>query len=315
MTNDKVTIVMYHYVRDLRNSKYPKIKGLELDLFIEQINYFEKKFVFITMEELIDSIYNHSKLPKNALLLTFDDAYIDHYSNVFPILMRKNIQGSFFVPVKAIENNEVLDVNKIHFILASSININDLIKRTFQELENQRKIHNLQSNEYYFNKLAIASRMDSKEVIFFKRLLQKELPESIRSSIIDQLFKEFVRTDEDIFSRELYMNKEQLSMMVKNGMHIGHHGYNHKWLNSVSKEEQQTEIENGCKFLKNIGVDMNNWTMCYPYGAYDHNLINIIKSNNCKLALTTHVDVANISKHNQYELPRLDTNDFPINGT
>ena len=36
---DNLTIVMYHYVRDLNNSRYPDIKGLDINLFKEQINY------------------------------------------------------------------------------------------------------------------------------------------------------------------------------------------------------------------------------------------------------------------------------------
>ena len=42
MINRKVTIIMYHYVRDLKNGRYPKIKGLDILLFKEQIKYLKK---------------------------------------------------------------------------------------------------------------------------------------------------------------------------------------------------------------------------------------------------------------------------------
>jgi len=32
-----LTIVMYHYVRELKHSRYPEIKGLAIDDFKEQI--------------------------------------------------------------------------------------------------------------------------------------------------------------------------------------------------------------------------------------------------------------------------------------
>ena len=35
--NSKVTIIMYHYVRDLKHNRYPDIKGLDVKLFKEQI--------------------------------------------------------------------------------------------------------------------------------------------------------------------------------------------------------------------------------------------------------------------------------------
>ena len=34
--------VMYHYVRDLQNSRFPKIKGLDYFDFITQIKYLKK---------------------------------------------------------------------------------------------------------------------------------------------------------------------------------------------------------------------------------------------------------------------------------
>ncbi|OFX23719.1 MAG: hypothetical protein A2041_09600 [Bacteroidetes bacterium GWA2_31_9b] len=263
------------------------------------------------MEHLISAIDNNDSLPYNSVLLTFDDAYIDHFTNVFPILFNRKIQGSFYVPASNIMDNLVLDVNKIHFILASVIDMKQLIRRTFKELNKYRNDYNLSSNEYYFEKLAIPSRMDNKEVVFFKRLLQKELPETLRRIITDNLFREFVDINESTFSKELYMTKEQITCMVKNGMHIGNHGFEHVWLDTLSEDKQKEEIAKGCNFLKEMGVDMNNWTMSYPYGAYDQSLINILKDKGCKLAFTANVEIADLNKNNRFELPRLDTNDLP----
>lgn len=36
----KLRIAMYHYVRDLKYSRYPEIKGLDYKLFKEQIDFF-----------------------------------------------------------------------------------------------------------------------------------------------------------------------------------------------------------------------------------------------------------------------------------
>ena len=117
----QLTILMYHFVRELPYTRYPKIKGLLTSEFKNQLTYLETHYQFVTIEECIQAIYsnNTKNLPKNAILLTFDDAYIDHFVTVFPILESKKIQGCFFPPAKAILNNDVLDVNKIHFLLAS----------------------------------------------------------------------------------------------------------------------------------------------------------------------------------------------------
>ena len=43
-TGNSVTVVMYHYIRDLKKSRYPAIKGLDYKLFKTQIEYFLKNY-------------------------------------------------------------------------------------------------------------------------------------------------------------------------------------------------------------------------------------------------------------------------------
>ena len=51
----KLYIVMYHYTRDLTNSRYPNIKGLDLPLFKKQIEYFEQNFNVVTKEQVLEA--------------------------------------------------------------------------------------------------------------------------------------------------------------------------------------------------------------------------------------------------------------------
>lgn len=302
---------MYHFVRDLKHSRYPSIKGLDIRLFREQIGYLKKHYHFITMERLIDSIDNETSLPEKSVLLTFDDAYADHYDYVFPLLDEHGIQGSFFPPVRAIKEHTVLDVNKIHFILASESDTSKIVIEIRGELDKHRGHHELKSFDEYYDKLAQASRFDTAEVIFIKRLLQVELDEHLRKEITTTLFERTVGIDEASFSRELYMDVDQLRCLQRNGMHIGSHGYDHYWFGSLSRAGQKNEIEQSLAFLGEIGCDTEQWTMCYPYGNYDQTTIDLLSDYGCKLALTTQVDVADLKQHGRYTLPRLDTNDLP----
>jgi len=302
---------MYHYVRDLKNSRYPDIKGLDINLFKEQIDYMRKHYHIITTEEVIHSIDNQVKIPEKSVLLTFDDAYSDHYNNVFPILDKYKLQGSFYTPSKAITEHIVLDVNKIHFILASVENKTNIVIDIKNLILNYKTEYNLKDFEHYYAKLAKASRYDTGEVIFIKRLLQVELIEELRMKIVNYLFEKYVGMSESAFSRELYMNEEQLSHMLRSGMHIGNHGYNHYWWNHLTKEEMNEELDLSTDFLHKLGVDMTNWTACYPYGSYDDQSIKMLKDRGCKLAVTTEVNIATTHKNTRYTMPRLDTNDLP----
>jgi len=309
--NSKVTIVMYHYVRDLNNSRFPEIKGLDINLFKEQIAYLKKLYTIITMEELIAAIDNKTSLPPKSVLLTFDDAYLDHYTQVFPVLVENGIQGSFYPPVKAITEHTVLDVNKIHFMLASCDNIEDLVKDLLELLDQYRDEYNLESNDYYYEKLAVANRFDTADVIFIKRVLQIELEESLRNVLTDILFAKYVGMSESSFSRELYMSIDQIKTMKHFGMHIGSHGYDHYWLNSLSKDKQRDEIERSIQFIALIGGDTSKWTMCYPYGGFNNDTLDLLDSYNCKVGFTTNVALADICNDNRFTLSRLDTNDLP----
>jgi peptidoglycan/xylan/chitin deacetylase (PgdA/CDA1 family) len=306
-----VTIVMYHYVRDLKHSRYPEIRGLDILHFQEQVYYLKNNYNFITMEMLIDAIDHNSLLPPNSVLLTFDDAYSDHFKYVFPFLQKLKIQGSFFAPVKAITENVVLDVNKIHFILSKEIDKPRIFNEIKYQLNHLSDEYNLESYSFYFKKYAISSRYDSAEVMFIKNLFQFGLEELPRKIIVNNIFEKIVDIDEEIFSKELYMDIEQLECMSRNGMHIGAHGYNHYWLGSLSKENQKNEIEKSLEFLNQIHCEVNNWTMCYPYGNYNESTIELLEDYNCKLALTTEVNIADLNSYNKYKLPRLDTNDLP----
>ncbi len=328
MKDTKLTIIMYHYVRELKKSRYPRIKGLDIHLFKEQLKYLKKHYNFVTVEDVIASFSNvnnpdedtglkKSMLPSNPVLLTFDDAYIDHFTNVFPILKKHHIQGAFYPPVKAITEHRVLDVNKIHFILASTSEdkfpyLLDEIKRLLLKYKEE---FNLESFDYYFKKLAITDRFDNKETIFVKRLLQVELDAELRKQITDELFVNIVGIDEETFSHELYMSIDQLKCMADCGMHIGSHGYDHLWLGTLKKEQQKYEIEKSREFIQRINGNLNNWTISYPYGSYNDDTISLLKAYGCKLGLTTEVSLCSVSsvQDSIYKLPRLDTNDIPKN--
>ena len=119
---NNIYIVMYHYVRNVKKSKYPNLKGLEFTEFKKQISFFKKNFNFLSNTQFIE-ILNSKKIPKKkSILLTFDDGYRDHYEYVFPFLKKQDLSAVFYPPIMCIRNKAVLDVNKIHFILAKEEN-------------------------------------------------------------------------------------------------------------------------------------------------------------------------------------------------
>lgn len=302
---------MYHYIRDLKNSRYPSIKALDLPLFREQIKYIQKHYNPVTATDVMHCMKTGDQLPPKAALLTFDDGYSEHFTTAFPILDEAKIQGCFFPPVKCVTHSKILNFNKIHFILASVDDPQELIVSINASMDEHREEYGLETTQFYWDKVAKPTRYDTADVIYIKRMLQRELPETLRDFLTDEIFKKYVSSDQTAFSAELYMNVDQISHMQRNGMYIGNHGYDHYWLNSLTRKKQEEEIDASLKFLKQVGAPTDDWIMCYPYGGYNEETFEVLRERNCCLGLTTHVGVADLNSHGPLVLPRLDTNDLP----
>ncbi len=306
----KLFISMYHYTRDLKHSRYPEIKGLDLSLFRQQLEYMKANFNIMTMEQVIDAVEGKSELPEKALLLTFDDGYVDNFTFALPILEEFGVQGSFFIPGKTFSTHQLLDVNKIHYILASA-DICKLVEDVKKQMDKYRgSEYDYAPTDELFEKYAVASRFDVKETVFVKQMLQTVLPEKLRNTILSNLFEKYVGVSEQQIAYELYMTEDQVRTMKRHGMFIGIHGYDHYWLANLPKEQMQKDISMALNTLDEF-LDRKHWVMNFPYGNYNQDVLDYIKAEGACVGLTTEVRVADLSKDAALTLPRLDCNDFP----
>jgi peptidoglycan/xylan/chitin deacetylase (PgdA/CDA1 family) len=308
----EVTIIMYHYVRALSRSRYPQIKGLPTDDFRRQLEYVQERYTVIGADRLLRAVTEDAALPPNAALLTFDDGYLDHFTNVFPLLDAKGLPGCFFPPVRCILDREVLAVNKIHYVLASPASPGEIADRLFEQMEAWGDPDTLRSREGYREAVAGDHRFDEPEVVLIKRLLQRELPRPLRTRILDYLFETYVDVREEVLAEELYMDLEQVRCLRRHGMYVGSHGNRHAWMDRLDPEEQRTDIDRSVHFLDEVGTSLDRWIMCYPYGAHDASLRRYLRSQGCAVGLATGAAVADLAEDDPLALPRLDTNDVPL---
>ena len=309
-----LTIVMYHYVREAAGTRYPGLKVRSIEEFDGQLDYLTRHYRVCGTRDVLAAARGEGVLPSNACLLTFDDGFLDHFAVVFPRLVERGLPGSFYAPAAAVEERRILDTHKVQIVLAEAPDHGKVARRILDMLEDFRGACELPSADALYRRYAQASRFDGPEVIFIKRVLQRGLPEAVRTAITGRLFDEYAGADEPTVARELYMDLSQLRTMVRSGMEVGGHGAEHVWLDSLGRADQAAEIEQTAAFLARVYErPPADWVMCYPFGAYNADTLSLLPGAGCALGLTTRVDLA-ANLRAPLELPRLDTNDLPLRG-
>lgn len=307
LNTKNIYFVMYHYVRE-KKKKNSVLNFLEISEFKRQISFFKKNANILNNEDLNEILITKKTQKKPVVILTFDDGYYDHYKYVFPILKKNKISGFFYPPINVIENSKILDVNKIHFILAKE-NHSKILKLIFSYLKNDFEIS--QKDLIKLKNLKIKNRYDNRETGLIKILLQNYLPFNQRTKILSKIFKKLFGNNESYLSNKTYLSKKNILEMSDNSMSFGSHGYNHHWWETLSISDQEYELKKSINFYKKNNLYKKPFSVAYPYGSYNQNSIKLLKKYKVSFALTTKPGSVNLRNiKNNFIFPRYDTNDF-----
>lgn len=89
----KVIVLNYHKIDNMHISLSVKPEDFE-----RQMKYLaEHNFHSITPQELYAALVGGAELPENPVLITFDDGYMDNYTNAYPILKKYGLKATIFV--------------------------------------------------------------------------------------------------------------------------------------------------------------------------------------------------------------------------
>jgi hypothetical protein len=308
---------MYHYVRNNESFSY--------DCFARRFSEFESQVDFLSSNFDIISPGDFDKINyyllhdnQSACMLTFDDGYKDHYA-CSRFLHSKNFSAIFFPPLNAL-NGELLDINAIHYLIGlRGIEIKKLLNYiVFLIKEKHLKILSWQSipltvDDYL--KQVSDDRYNDSATVFVKRLLQRDIVGDInRRDVLYECLKYFAGITPDVIAVDLYLTHDEMKTMHSQGMHFGSHGISHRWLATLSKEEQYIEISTSfCELerLTLLNSSSDPKVMCFPFGSYNMDTLHILNQLNVDYAFTTHVGAASLlNDGSMYRLQRWDTNDF-----
>lgn len=95
-----VPILMYHYISAVPDASDRLRYGLSVppEAFEAQLQMLrEQGFTTITLWDLYEYLAVGQQLPDRPIILTFDDGYLDNYTEAFPLLQKYGMVGTFFV--------------------------------------------------------------------------------------------------------------------------------------------------------------------------------------------------------------------------
>jgi hypothetical protein len=289
---------MFHDIRNLENTNYPKRYNLKSFLneeqFKYQVNLIKDKYKIISSLDVKNvDIRNDDN---DYAVLTFDDGLSDHFK-VYKYLRSLKITGTFLIPKMPIIENKVINTHKIQFILASTDEkiIKDEILGLF---DNKEKIWKDYSTTKWKN------NWWSEEMIFITNFLRRYNDNHINNTqLTDYLFDKFVTKDELNFSKDLYLNEKNIEEMSNNGMIIGGHGDVSE--NLLLIDDYKTDINESKKFISKYS---NEFIFSYPNGGYNDIIKTHMNSINCSISYSINpYTITDLDDIDYLEFPRYDS--------
>lgn len=93
-------VLMYHDVMDIQPQTDPthQIIAIRPEHLEEQFKYLsENNYSTIFVSQFVHALENHTEIPANTVVITFDDGMSDVYETVVPLLKKYNIKITAFV--------------------------------------------------------------------------------------------------------------------------------------------------------------------------------------------------------------------------
>ena len=306
MSAQSCTVVMYHYVRDSAATPFPRIRALAPDLFEQQLAWLESHYSVIDVAQLEAALDGRGTLPPSAAMLTFDDGFVDHYETVFPALLRRGLQGVFFLSQNACgPSPRLLGVHKTHFLLAT-LGAEVFGRAVLAECELS---HTFQKSSRNVLGLDTWEEADDRAI---KQLLNYELPSEEADRVLDTLFARHIG-DAAAFARTLYLDEPMIRRMAAAGMVFGYHTRSHHMLSRLDPHRQEGELIEGVGWIRRL-TGQRTVPFCYPWGGpqtYTRDTVRLLDKAGYSLAFNTSRRRAAIGVDGRFELPRFDTRDLP----
>ena len=282
----RLHIVTFHRVlpqAQLREYPLPSI-AVSVEEFTWFVSYFAGNFTVDTFANAAHRWDTGERPAKPFLAITFDDGQRDNALHAVPVLERFGVRGSFFVPVAAVEDDELLWHDRLGYAAAKLLRTDrDAAARMLAEL-------------------GVAERQDPVSTAQAVVEGAKRLTPARRDAFVDATERAAgwnVRPAWDGM-----MSWDDLRGLVSRGHEVGSHSMTHQLLPQLDDNSLIFEVAESRRLLEaRLGCKVE--TFCYPNGDADARVVRAVRNAGYRRALSTRWG-PNTPGTSPYELSRCD---------
>ena len=211
------------------------------------IRYFKQHCRLVDLEEALALAAGRERAKGTAVLLTFDDGYLDNYETAFPVLRAHRASAVFFLVSSFVEGNALPWWDQISGAVKAAP-----VKRFSLPAPG--------GSEAVFNLTGDRDTAAEAVLDFFKA--SRQSPESF----LRVLSERCECAPPQAGAERIFLSWGQAREMQAAGMSIGGHTHTHPILATLHEAQQRTEIESSKQILeRELGQRVE--AMAYPVGG------------------------------------------------
>lgn len=277
-------ILTYHRVDNLGAHPWldPGLISASPGMFEEQMRYLATHYQVVTVEDVVRAMDSRDKriLPPRAVVVTFDDAYVDFEEHAWPILKHYKIPVTLFVPTAYPGHPEL----------------------TFWWDNLYHAIQSTPRKDNLYTPIGSLSMSAGSRNQVYKRLKNylKMLPHAEAMSVLENLCIEL----EVKPSSNFIMNWESLRKLARDGVTLGAHTQTHPLMNRIPVEDARNEVIGSLQDLERE-IGSKSPIFAYPGGGFNNEVVTMLKQEGLKLAFTTQRGINNIHRIDPLRMLRI----------
>ncbi len=251
----------------------------------------------------LSAIQQEGSNSKTRIFLTFDDAYEDNYTNVFPLLKKLQLPATFFVATKILRDNQPFWWEALEEILLGQAQLPEKLALTLPDGSYEKNIKPIETNANRWSAWDGTSENERQNIYLELAAKIKEFIPDVQKKITHQLLA-WAGKNFSLSSIANKMSAKQLIEVQQSGLiEIGAHTVNHPALGNLSEDTQLKEIKESKRQLENLlQIPINSFA--YPHGHYNELTKSLVEEAAFTIACTT--EESAFDDHNDLlALPRI----------